>query len=210
MIKKGKRRCPECHKIMHYSCMWSANAAEKIGSLCKSCCKLGKKNPSFGNHRYYGGTLFGEQNPMYGKKGELHPFYGKHHTKETKQRLITSHTGKKMSEEAKLKIRLFQIERISKERFGGNRVTPTYNIDGCQKIDEYGKQHAYKFQHAMNGGEFYLPQLGYWADGYDKKNNVWIEYYEKWHNSEYRRKRDAMRKKQIIKFLKCKFIEIRE
>lgn len=75
-----------------------------------------------------------------------------------------------------------------------------------QVIDEYGKTHGYNFQHALNGGEKRI--LCYWVDGYDKENNVVIEYYEKKHDRkiEY----DNKRMNRIIKFLKCKFVILKE
>jgi len=38
------------------------------------------------------------------QKGKNHPFYGKHHTEETKRKLSESHKGKKISEETKKKL----------------------------------------------------------------------------------------------------------
>jgi len=34
----------------------------------------------------------------------------------------------------------------------------------------------------MNGGEHFIPELGYWVDGYDKNKNIVIEYYETRHH----------------------------
>lgn len=46
----------------------------------------------------------GENNPMFGMTGEKHPFYGKHHSEETKKKLSESHTGKHFSEEHRNKL----------------------------------------------------------------------------------------------------------
>jgi len=86
------------------------------------------------------------------------------------------------------------------------KVTPCFNPIACQKIDEYGKKYGYHFQHAMNGGEVHI--IGYSVDGYDKDNNVVIEYYEPWHSRT--KKQDERRKKRIIGHLGCKFIELKE
>lgn len=48
----------------------------KIGEAQK-----GDKNYFFGKH------LMGEKNPMYGKKKDNHPWYGRHHTKEAKEKM---------------------------------------------------------------------------------------------------------------------------
>ena len=38
-------------------------------------------------------ALRGENNPMYGAKGELNPFFGKHHTEETKDKIRKKNSG---------------------------------------------------------------------------------------------------------------------
>lgn len=54
----------------------------------QSKSKMGK------NNSFYGKGLFGKNNPMFGLVGEKHPFYGKHHTKESKQNMGKSRLGK--------------------------------------------------------------------------------------------------------------------
>jgi hypothetical protein len=85
---------------------------------------------------------------------------------------------------------------------------PNFNPRACQIIEEYGKQNGYIFQHALNGGEFYIKQLGYWIDGYDKEKNTVIEYQEKHHLTPKWIEKDKKRKEEIIKTLNCKFIYI--
>ena len=88
------------------------------------------------------------------------------------------------------------------------RVHPNFNPTACQRIDVYGKLHGYQFQHALNGGEV---QIGnYWVDGYDRRNNVVIEFYERYHRTKKQKSLDAHRKQEIIERLNCKFIEIIE
>jgi len=134
---------------------------------------------------------------------------GKHHSKETIRKLRKMNGGKNNpffekhhSIETK---KLLSIK--ARERQLG-MVTPKFNPIACQRIDEYGKKHGYHFQHAMNGGEVHI--IGYVVDGYDEKKNVVIEYYEKYHNKLQQKKRDERRKKEIVRHLGCKFIELRE
>jgi len=87
---------------------------------------------------------------------------------------------------------------------------PRFNPKACQLIEDYGKEHGYNFQHALNGGEYHIKELGYWVDGYDKEKNVVIEYQEKHHNQIQNKQKDIIRKEKIISLLKCKFIEIYE
>lgn len=42
-------------------------------------------------------ALKGENNPMYGAKGELNPFFGKHHTEETKDKIRKKNSGRNSS-----------------------------------------------------------------------------------------------------------------
>lgn len=101
-----------------------------------------------------------------------------------------------------------RLKRIAelRERFGQSH--PNYNPKACKAITEYGRQYGYNFQHAENGGEFYIKELGYWVDGYDREKNVVIEYDEKEHTKPQNRNKDANRQKEIVEYLKCKFIRI--
>ncbi len=104
------------------------------------------------------------------------------------------------------KIRKSVIKKL-KERFG-EEIYPLYNPDACKIIDNYGKENGYNFQHAMNGGEYHIKELGYWVDGYDKENNIVVECYENRHKNQI--EKDNIREKQIIDNLKCEFIIIKQ
>ena len=67
------------------------------------------------------------------------------------------------------KYRIYMINKIEKEQLNGNQLYPNFNSNACKIIDEYGNKNGYNFQHAMNGGEFYIKELGYWVDGYDRE-----------------------------------------
>ena len=143
---------------------------------------------------------------------------GKNHSEKTKEKLSKNHPdfsgrnnpmyGKNHSKKTKRNMRLSAIKNIE-NRCG--QTLPNYNPEGCKIIKEYGKQHGYNFQHAENGGEFHIKELGYWVDGYDKEKNVVIEIDESFHyNSDGTLKeRDVQRQKEIENFLKCKFIRIK-
>lgn len=117
---------------------------------------------------------------------------GKKHTNETKEKQSKSHRKNR----AKWVINNFQF--------------PNFNPKACKIIEQYGKDNNYNFQHALNIGEFYIKELGYWVDGYDKDKNVVIEYMEKHHNNSKNKEKDLKRKERIKDFLKCEFIEIWE
>lgn len=129
-------------------------------------------------------------------------------SEEHKNKISKSNTGKKRSPECIKNIRIAVINRI-RSRHG--QCVPNYNPEACKLIDEYGRNNNYKFQHAENGGEFHIKELGYWVDGYDKDNNVVIEVDESFHfdiNGNLS-ERDVIREKEITNFLDCKFIRLK-
>lgn len=123
---------------------------------------------------------------------------GKKLTPEHKEKIRSSLMGHFVSDETKIKIGLkskgryhtkaskdkirMSVIKVLKDRYGKN-IFPLYNPKACKIIEEYGKKNGYNFQHALNGGEFHIEELGYWVDGYDKDKNVVIEYYESHHNN---------------------------
>jgi len=94
------------------------------------------------------------------------------------ENIRSSHLGLKHTEKSKQKMRLSAIKRIEKQC---GQLSPSYNPEACKLIDKLGKENKYKFQHAENGGEFYIKELGYWVDGYDKEKNIVIEVDEQHH-----------------------------
>lgn len=68
---------------------------------------LGKKLTAI-HKKKIGDSLKGEHNPMYGKKGELSPNWGKEHTKESREKMSKNHhhywLGKKFTKTHKEKI----------------------------------------------------------------------------------------------------------
>jgi len=106
------------------------------------------------------------------------------------------------------KMRLSRIKDIE-SKYG--QTSPNYSSLGCKLIKKYGEENSYNFQHAENGGEYHIKELGYWVDGYDKEKNVVIEVDEPHHfdkNGNLKEK-DVLRQKEIIDFLGCKFIRLR-
>ena len=107
--------------------------------------------------------------------------------------------------------RLKRIEHISRNKFEGNQVFPSYNKKACELFDEISEKNNIHIQHAMNGGEYYIKELGYWLDGYDELNNIVYEFDEKYHFIKGQLKeKDIIRQKEIEEFLKCKFVRIKD
>jgi hypothetical protein len=95
------------------------------------------------------------------------------------------------------------------KKFNGNQVIPGYNISSILILEQRAKELGITdLQHAENGGEYHIKELGYWVDGYSKEKNIVIEYYEKHHSRQ--NERDLRRQKEITDLLKCEFIIIKE
>lgn len=228
------RKCPKCERLLLYKNELTLTNAKKNKSLCQSCSKLGNKRRlgirhSLNQKRKWriersgsGNSFYGKQHTNKTKQKISQQKIGKRRDlasieKQIKTMKVAYKTGKRkhhqlgkpISFNVKRKIantnRLRRIKEI-KNKVG--QIMPNFNPVACKLIDEYGKQHGYNFQHALNGGEFHIKELGYFVDGYDKEKNVVIEYYEQHHKKKL--VKDKIRKKEIKKYLKCEFIELWE
>jgi hypothetical protein len=164
--------------------------------------------------------------------GENNPFYGKKHSDETRNRISTSLKksekflnmrtqeykekiskalkGRVFSLEHRKKLRLISIEKLNEKLENGFQLIPNYNPKACILFDEISEKNNIHIQHAQNGGEYHIKELGYWVDGYDKENNVVYEFDEKYHETEKQQKKDSIRQNEIIDHLNCEFIRIKE
>ena len=102
-------------------------------------------------------------------------------SKETKQKIREARAKQITSDETRLKMRLIVIKKL-KERLNKNfQIFPNYNPKGCECFNKLMKETNTFIQHAENGGEFHIKELGYFVDGYDSKNNIVYEYDEEFH-----------------------------
>lgn len=198
------------NKILCKSCAESKFHAGKLVSLETrkkiSISKIGKKRP-IDCVKKMSERMIGEKNPMYNSHriAELNPFYGKKHSMETRKKI--SNSLKNPSISRRKQMRMSAIKRL---RLGENgKMLPSYNIKSIPILEQKAKElNITDLQHAENGGEFYIKELGYWVDGYSQKKNIVIEYYENHHKKQI--ERDERRKQEIVDFLKCEFYEIKE
>jgi hypothetical protein len=108
-----------------------------------------------------------------------------------------------------IKNRLHYIEKLKNRLNKGEQISPNFNSQACSFFDDLSEKNNVFIQHAMNGGEYRIKELGYWLDGYDLKNNVVYEWDESSHFFKGKlREKDLIRQIEIEKFLKCKFIRI--
>ena len=109
----------------------------------------------------------------------------------------------------KKQARLRLIKRIEKNKNNGNQISPFYNKNAIPILEQKAKELGITdLQHAENGGEYYIRELGYWVDGYSPSKNIVIEIDEKHHEKQ--KEKDRQRQKEIEEFLNCKFIRIDE
>lgn len=107
-------------------------------------------------------------------------------------------------------LRLRRIKKISENKLNGHPLMPVFNKKACELFDNISKEKNIFIQHALNGGEFHIKELGYWVDGFDLNNNTVYEYYEKHHYKKGELKeKEKKREKEICDFLGCKFISIK-
>ena len=150
--------------------------------------------------------------------------FGKHLSEETKKKIrekrklqvITEETRKKLrgrilTENHKLKLRIAAIEDLKKKGvLLGCKGARNYNLKACEYFDKLNDENKWNLQHALNGGEIEL--YGYFVDGYDKENNIVVEYDEKFHYDfcGNLKPRDVIRMKYIKNKLCCRFFRYNE
>ena len=156
------------------------------------------------------------------------PIRNKKISERMKNRNVSNETRKKISKnrpdisgeknpskrpEVRKKLRIKLIERISLEiEKYGKKFTPFFNEKGCDFFENLMKYENSYIQHALNGGEFYIKELGYFVDGYDKENNVVYEWDEDHHYDVdgNLKQKDIERQKEIEDVLKCTFIRLKQ
>jgi len=131
----------------------------------------------------------GDKNPMYGKKGELSPHFGK---KRPEHSIFLQ--GRKYNNRTREKQRISAIKYIKETR--GN-ISPNIGKDETRILNEIEKFINMKIERQH-------PILGYFMDGYLKKGNVVFEIDEIPNIKE----KDMRREHEIKNNLNCTFIRI--
>jgi hypothetical protein len=85
-MSKYTRNCPLCNKELTYSSKYNYQKAKLKKSKCKSCGI--KESITDERREKMRDRVEGRNNPMFGMKGELNPFFGKKHTEETKIKIV--------------------------------------------------------------------------------------------------------------------------
>lgn len=216
------RNCPQCNKIIYYSSKQNLCRAEKNISVCRSCkmtgrfhsketkekistSQIGRVPWNKNKHGIYSSDTL--RKISLSSRGRISFRRGKSLSNETKKKISKSLFGKKQSLETRHRRRISMIETLNKKYL---KVFPNYNKNACILFEEINKELNWHGQHAENGGEFHIKELGYWVDYYEPIINVVIEFDENRHNSLSKKTKDIQRQKEIEEFLKCKFYRIAE
>lgn len=118
-------------------------------------------------------------------------------------------SGRTVSEETRAIHRRNMVKRLKKTH---KNFHPPYNEKACEYFDKLMEETNTNIQHALNGGEYHIEELGYWVDGYDIDNNIVYEWDEPHHfnNNGMYKEKDIIREEQIKKHLGCTFIRFKE
>ncbi len=126
------------------------------------------------------------------------------------EKISKAKMGHEVSKETRRKLRKARIEQL-KEIKGEGQLSPCYNLDSIEIIEQLGDKLNCSFQHAENEGEFFIEELGYWVDGYDENKNIVLEYDEDFHFKNGKlQESDQKRMNEIINYLNCGFIRVKE
>jgi hypothetical protein len=120
-----------------------------------------------------------------------------------------SNKGKTRSNKTRSKMRNNMIERLALTM---KNFHPPFNKMGCLYFDELMKKTGVHIQHALNGGEYFIKELGFWVDGYGQANNIVYEFDElrRHYKNGVLVEKDVVRQKLIEDLLKCRFVRIKE
>jgi len=183
------RKCPHCRQLGRKGKRCTAVSLKKWGETKSKNDKI--INPETGLTR---AEEYSIKKSAHNKLIGLKPPSGK---------------GRKQNEELRKRRREISINYRKKLYVHSGKFS-CYNQKAILIIESYGKEHGYIFRHAENhhNGEFQY--RGFFADGYDEQQNVWIEYDERYHFVyNVLKHADVIRQIEIMKYLKCKFIRIK-
>lgn len=199
--KKWIRKCPKCNNNVYHKNKKNCNQSNNKKNSCRKCKDDSQLK---GNYK----KCLNCNKKFYVPLSQIKVDFGKFCSIKCSHKFNNIgkyiRTEKILSKQSKSGRKRRYREIL--EKFG--QIHPNFNPSACKFIEEFGNKNGYNFQHAQNNGEFYIKQLGYWVDGYDKNKNVIIEYNEPHHyklNGELNQK-DKKRITEIKNLLNCKFI----
>jgi predicted RNA-binding Zn-ribbon protein involved in translation (DUF1610 family) len=236
------RNCPKCGMELIYKSRRGYWWSNKYNLICRGCTRKmkGLTYPSrkgcyltdehknkIGNaiairHKIYGHPMEGRHHTEESRlqiqvhsSGKNNGMYGKHHTYKSRKQISIKRMGMdgpKISREGLRSLRIKRIAEISKAKFDGGQVMPSYNHEACNFFNRLNEKLKWNGQYATNGHEYYIKELGYFVDYYEPTLNLIIEWDEDTHYDVdgNLKIKDEMREKEIKSYLNCKFFRIKE
>lgn len=188
LLQRGKEH-PERQKRVKLICQHCGKEYDRIQSHVEGS-KYCSPNCMFEDFEYRNRLSLGIKK-AYKEKNKV-GFTGLNHTEET--------------------IRICRIKAIQRFQERGN-IQPAYNPIACEYFNAFDCLFQTQGQYALNGGEFYVEELGYFLDYINHHLELIIEYDERRHY-DYQgnlKKKDITRQKEIQdRFPDYEFIRINE
>ena len=228
-MKKGimyKRNCPRCGKQLRTkNKFWNKKAIREKRLCCVCSGKFRIITEEWKeNMRKNHANVSGKNNPFYGKThtDKTLKILSLPKTEEHKRKLAISLKGnpsplkgKHHTDEAKRKMRISAIKRITKYKFDGLSMCPNVNkkeTDYFVKLENEKGWNGIFFGKDNKNQQYLIENLGYFVDYYEPEKNIIVEYDETLHyNKDWTLKeKDIKRQEEIIKTLHCKFYRYNE
>lgn len=183
------RKCPVCNREVIFTGKWARSNAYRACKRklpCNSCAMKGKSHPCPEHQKnILREKMKGSNNGMFGKATWMK---GRKHSDEAREKMRRTSTGVIPSSDTKRKLRVAAIEQHQKNGID----FPAVDAGANEWFDDM-KSLGYNF--IIN---YHLKELGYFADGYDKNQHIWMEYDTPSHNST--KVKDLNRQKEIIQY----------
>jgi hypothetical protein len=236
------RNCPKCNRELVYKSKRWYYTNKKYNKMCRSCTRIvgnllppSRKGVVLSeNHKCRISSAIKKRHetivhPMLGKrhtpdaidkiklssKGPCNGMYGKKHSISARKQMSKFRIGKcgpKMSDDGLRRLRIHRIEQISKSKFDGGQVMPSYNNVACDFFKKINEKFGWNGQYALNNGEYHIKHLGYFVDYYSPEHNLVIEWDEQYHYDidGNLKIKDKLRQDAIQSYLGCNIIRIKE
>lgn len=145
---------------------------------------------------------------------------GKPRSQEIKKKISNSNKGKnhgvkgrKLSDEHKRKIshteRLTVLKKLEERLKNGEQLIPNWNPRACDYFEKFDLENNTQGQHARNGGEHHIKELGYWVDYINHDLKLIMEYDEDYHFTKTQIEKDIRRQREIEElYSDYKFVRI--
>lgn len=210
-----ERKCPDCGISIFHKRKYVRDKFNKQKRFCKKCRQKGSRSVKFGKKQNeevkekLRKTRLGRKMHPHTKIALYISNKGKPLTDKRKQNISNAQLNHPNKKEINRKKRLATIKRLQNQ-YG--ILFPNFNKKACEYFQWLNMWNGWNGQYAVNGGEYFIKDLGYWVDYYEPKENVVIEWDESTHYNvdNQLKKRDNDRMIEIKAHLKCRFMRFNE